>query len=159
MKTKKLIELLNEADPSGELECCVGNRDIFSVYTDPAYWDGRLEVLIRDEANPYYNVVGAKITAKGNKVVIRGLGIDDAIWENPELPVDLSDCSDNGGRYAAAVQAWRNEATQGKEEVKKWVAKEGIPTEPYHSDGPTSLVRTFLKKAVNFLKGNENVVD
>ncbi len=36
-----------------------------------------------------YNIVGAKITARGTKIDIKTFGIDDAIWENPDLPVDL----------------------------------------------------------------------
>jgi hypothetical protein len=31
MKTKKLIELLKEEDPSGDEEVLVGNEDIFSL--------------------------------------------------------------------------------------------------------------------------------
>lgn len=32
MKTKILIEKLQKADPSGELECCVQNVDIVDVF-------------------------------------------------------------------------------------------------------------------------------
>lgn len=127
MKTKKLIQLLQEEDPSGELECCVGNVDIYFVSKEPAYYDGRQEILVRDEANPYYNVTGAKITGRGDKIQFHLLSIDDAIWNDPELPVDLSECSDNGGRYATAVETWREAARQGKIEVEKWAKENGIP--------------------------------
>lgn len=49
MKTKKLIELLNQCDPSGELEVCLDNIDICSVGREPAYYDGALQVLIRND--------------------------------------------------------------------------------------------------------------
>lgn len=34
MKAKKLIELLNTLDHSGELECCIDNIDIRKIETD-----------------------------------------------------------------------------------------------------------------------------
>ena len=80
MKTKKLIELLQKEDPSGELEVCVGNEDIFSLETMPAYWDGVLEILDRDWSCEYYNVIGATYTSSGKKLNIRTLGIGDAIF-------------------------------------------------------------------------------
>ena len=84
MKTKELIRRLQEADPTGEAECCVGNHDIFFVESKAAYWDGRLEVLVRDQSKePWYNVVGAKITTHGTKINIRTLSIDDAIFNDP----------------------------------------------------------------------------
>ena len=90
MKTKKLIELLQATDPSGELECCIGNCDIHLVSADPAYWDGTLQVLDRDEDNEYYNIIGAKYIDSGVKVVIRPLSITDAICNDVDLQVDYS---------------------------------------------------------------------
>jgi hypothetical protein len=89
MKTKELIRQLQEADPSGELECCVGNADIHFVDVEPAYWDGCLQVLKRDESNPYYNIIGGKYTCRGDKVNVRPLSIGDAIFENQDLPVEF----------------------------------------------------------------------
>ncbi len=80
MKTKTLIALLQKADPSGEEECCVGNIDILDVWIEPAYWDGCLQVLKRDENSKGYSVIGAKITSKGKKVVIDTHSIKSAIW-------------------------------------------------------------------------------
>ncbi len=51
MKTKELIRQLQREDPSGELECCVDNSDIFFVEHLPAYYDGCLEVLVRDKSS------------------------------------------------------------------------------------------------------------
>jgi hypothetical protein len=111
MKTRELIRQLQQADPSGELECCVDNHDIHFVRSQEAYWDGRLQVLARDPAKaPYYNVVGAKITAKGSKVVIVCLSIEDALCNDPSMPVDLSEANDRDGHYAAQVDSWRAEA-------------------------------------------------
>ena len=89
MKTKKLIELLQEADPTGEEECCVGNTDIHFVGVEPAYYDGRLQVLERDESNEYYNITGGQYRMSGSKVVIHELSITDAVWNDPDLPVEF----------------------------------------------------------------------
>ena len=92
MKTKKLIRLLKEADPSGEEECCVENLDIFSVEPWPAHYDGRLQVLSRDpKIKPFYNVTGGKYVATGTKIMITPLSIEDAIFEDPELPIEIPD--------------------------------------------------------------------
>ena len=107
MKTKELIRQLQEADPSGELECCVQNADIHFVHIEPAYYDGCLQVLIRDESNPYYNIIGAKYVSKGDKIVIHPLSISDAIFENEHLPVDFSELSESR-------QAWYKERAEKK---------------------------------------------
>jgi hypothetical protein len=116
MKTKKLIELLMKEDPSGEAECCIGNNDIHFVEIVPAYYDGRLEILNRDESLPYYNIVGGKITSRGMKIFINPLSLADVLLEDPEVPIDLSECQDNGNRYAEAVEKWR-------EHGRKFVSK------------------------------------
>lgn len=114
MKTKKLIELLQEADPSGERECVVGNHDILDVSAEPGYWDGAYEVLIREEENPFYNVIGAKITTKGIKVVINTLSIKSAIWESDSygehFPVEIDTTyvrPESNQRYHDLVEKWR----------------------------------------------------
>ena len=103
MKTKDLIVLLQKEDPSGEIECCVGNADIYFVSTEPAYWDGRLQILERDESKkPYYHIVGAKRTSKGSKIVLHPYSIEDYISDNPEkAKIDYSECGneDSTNRY------------------------------------------------------------
>jgi hypothetical protein len=96
MKTKELIRQLKEADPSGECECVVGNVDILYVGGEPGYWDGWYEVLIRDENEEGYNVIGARVTNKGTKISIETHSIEWAILDDPELPVYVDD---NEERY------------------------------------------------------------
>jgi hypothetical protein len=93
MKTKELIKQLLDADPSGEREVCVGNVDIFFVEKMPAFYDGRLQVLQRDENLKGYNIVGAKLVSSGLKINIHTMSIFDALWDNPNLPIDYSDLS------------------------------------------------------------------
>lgn len=108
MKTKELIRRLQEADPSGEVECCVGNLDILFVSKEPAYYDGRLQVLERDASKePYYNVVGAKIVGSGAKMQIHTLSIEDALVDHPDMPVE---CDANASAYGEAVERWRAKA-------------------------------------------------
>lgn len=84
MKTKDLILALQEADPSGELECTVHNGSVMAAYADFAYWDGRLQVVERDEKGGYRG----KVTERGYKVVIQAMGIVDAVCDRPDMPVE-----------------------------------------------------------------------
>lgn len=93
MKTRELIRLLQEVDPSGEEEVCIWNQDIHFVHAEPAYWDGCLEILKRDEDCEYYNIIGAEVRSHGHKISIEPLSIEDAIYNDPDLPVEYSDYS------------------------------------------------------------------
>ena len=89
MKTKELIRRLNEADPSGELECVVGTDDIFFVESQPMYYDGRPVLLIRDPSRqPYYDVIGLRVPAGGSKVQIRTLSVED-VDDNTPIEYDV----------------------------------------------------------------------
>ena len=123
MKTKELIRQLQEADPSGEMNCCVENVDIFFVDCEPAYWDGCLQVLERDPTSKYYNVIGAKYTTEGRKIVIVTHSIKDAILENPDLPIEyegFSDESKTKGSYQKDVEKWREKTRRINAKVEKW---------------------------------------
>lgn len=120
MKTKTLIRLLNKADPTGEQEVCVGNVDILDVWSEPAYYDGALQVLIRDENKPDFNVIGAKYVRSGTKINIITYGIMDAIYDNSEIPVDFVDCNDY---YKEKVEKWREEARKLDLEIEKITKK------------------------------------
>ena len=117
MKTKEVIKRLQKADPSGELECCVEGEDIYDIDNWPAYYDGRLQVLIRDpNIKEYYNVMGAKYVSTGNKIVITPLSIEDAIFEDPEIPVEIPD----GDTYHKnKVEKYRKESRKLNKECDK----------------------------------------
>ncbi|MDP1712924.1 MAG: hypothetical protein Q8K86_10770 [Candidatus Nanopelagicaceae bacterium] len=111
MKTKELIRQLQKEDPTGEEEVVIGNADIFYVDNVEAYWDGKAEQLIRDPNNHYYNVVGGKIRCKGNKVRIHAYSLEEAVNQNPDLPVDLSELSDyNRVAEEKIITKWREDA-------------------------------------------------
>jgi len=116
MKTKELIRLLQEADPSGEEDVCIDNEDIHFVELNEAYWDGCLQVLTRDESTEYYNVIGAKYTSKGFKINLRTLSIEEAMLNDPELPVVVEDTFVNK-QMQNTVDRWRDEARKIIKEV------------------------------------------
>ena len=88
MKTKELIELLQREDPSGELPVCVDGVDVYTGYSVPAYYDGRLQQLIKDETKQNcYNITGIRFLKEGSKVVLRTMSLDDVLWEDPDAVV------------------------------------------------------------------------
>jgi len=118
LKTKELIRRLQEADPSGEEECVIGNQDIHFVACEEAYWDGCAEVLIRDEDCKYYNIVGAKVVSKGRKIIIRPLSIESAIYNNEDLPVEYDD-DYSRNKYESYVEKTRVKVKELNEELKE----------------------------------------
>jgi len=91
MKSKILIEKLKEIDPTGEIEVLVGNCDILTLQLKPMYWDGHGEVFIRDKSKKGYDVIGLKVCSSGNKIDIQTLSIEDVIWNDPKVKIDLSE--------------------------------------------------------------------
>lgn len=82
MKTRELVRLLQEADPSGEAEANVDGCDIYQVYLEDGYYDGPYEVLIHDDnLKPYWTIVGGQFRRDGKKVKIVTVSIHDAICE------------------------------------------------------------------------------
>jgi len=65
VKTKDLIAQLQREDPSGELECCVGNEDIYLVERLPSYYDGDLKFALERELRELDTLIkAAKKTSK-----------------------------------------------------------------------------------------------
>jgi len=119
MKVKELIAKLQEADPTGELPVCVGNIDVWYVEKAEAYWDGNLEQLDRSDSK-FYNIIGGKVIASGCKVQIRTLSISDAIWEDPDIPVEFVGMSEeNKERYSREIEICRDETRKFDNELKE----------------------------------------
>lgn len=93
MKTKKLIELLQKEDPSGEGEVLIptedGNVDIHFIDTVEGYWDGSKQIMVRDKEND--SIIGAEYRSDGMKIRILTMGIRDALLDNPDLPIKVVD--------------------------------------------------------------------
>jgi GrpB-like predicted nucleotidyltransferase (UPF0157 family) len=119
MKTKELIKLLQEEDPSGELECNVDGKDIYFVEKIPGYYDGAYKVLIRDDSKKnQYNINGISIRRDGWKVVLKTMGYDDVLLDNPDAIVEYSDLQTKQ-QYEESVESTRKENRELIEKVTK----------------------------------------
>ena len=111
MKTKDLIKALSDADPSGELECCVGNVDVYHVRKLPAYYDGAFEVLVHNESvrGKQWSVIGGKIVRSGYKVQIECISLDDAMFDmRGNFPIEIVG-EDPDGHIGKMIDRWRND--------------------------------------------------
>jgi hypothetical protein len=112
MKTKDLIALLQRVDPSGELHVCMqDNSDVYDAHKIPAFWEGRQDILVRDDSNPFFNVQGGIVNGTGDKVILSGMSIETALCHKPSMPVLILG-GDVTGEYAARIQRWREEGEQ-----------------------------------------------
>jgi hypothetical protein len=117
VKTKDLIAALQEADPTGEEQVCVGNEDIHFVQREPAYYDGALQVLKRDTEQSCYNIVGVEYRRSGDKVQIHTLSAEWVILEDSEAPVTFD--SDPPSEYLIEkVEGFRRKARELDEKYK-----------------------------------------
>ena len=120
MKSSKLIQLIQEADPSGEIECCIGNADIHYVDILPAYYDGCLQVLDVDDSGGCCKINGAKRLQHGYKLVIKHLSIGAAIECDPDIVIDYSNLSSTASaRYKDADDATRKSVVKLKEDIER----------------------------------------
>ena len=161
MKGKELIRLLQEIDPTGEVEVSVGNIDIFDVHQEPAYWDGKLQLLVRDESKaPYYDVVGGKYVVSGSKIVITPMSISEVLWSDPDAAIDYSELDKNTGRGSAEYRKSDDATRQASRDVTmrvevdaftRWVAKQcqrlrpGCASDTYEKDIAYSSGEFFKK--------------
>ena len=124
MKTKDLIKLLKEEDPSGEEEVCIDNQPVWFVQRMPAYYDGR---LVRYEPPLTYDEdVGTifpdkvHFVSEGAKIEIMYYSWRNAMWDsNGEL--ELGRCpSDHTKGIFEEEQKKVLDFMDGKEErIKK----------------------------------------
>jgi hypothetical protein len=125
MKTKELIKRLQEADPTGEVECCVGNLDIYYLSHESAYYDGALQVLLHDETkrDKAWSVIGAKLKGNGTKIQIHTMSIEDVIFDvvekdTDDFPVSVEGYV-SGTHYEKDVERWKQEARKIHKEIRE----------------------------------------
>lgn len=122
MTTAELIKKLQEIDPEGTTPVCVGNEEIYTAAREPAYWDGRLERHIIDESKrPYYCIVGGKIVSSGKKVELYPMGIDAILENDPDAPIDITDCGseESAKDWGARIERRRAQVKKIKKEVEE----------------------------------------
>jgi hypothetical protein len=153
MKTKDVIKLLQQADPTGEVEVCVGNVDIHCIYQEEAYYDGALQVLIRDDNKQGYNITGGKYVRKGNKVQIIPLSITDIVWnedDGPEVTIDYSELSEYQAERAKKIhESIRKKNKEIINEVnleifQDWVKKKALILSPAELEDVDGLAKDFF---------------
>lgn len=127
MKTKELIRQLQEADPSGELECNTGGADIRFVERLEGYYDGPYEVLLWDETRPYAPIIGAKITTRGEKVKLHTSSIRDVILDDVDIPVEVDVHYSDGGKIKQEIETkiekWRQEVRDIDDKIERDVSR------------------------------------
>lgn len=129
MKTKELIAELLKVDPTGEGEVCIGNSDVYFVEHLPAYYDGCLQRLIKDDDG---HVIAGKFTGSGNKISIRPLSIYDAIFDDNKFPVTYEGMSEE---KAASYE--------------KSIAERRRQTDKIHDESEQSLFAMYMAKRLS----------
>jgi len=124
VKAKELIRQLQQFDP--EIEVCVDNKDIYFLEPKPAYWDGKLQLLLHDPSKRGWSIVGAKVVEKGEKLNIVALSIEDVIWNVPDLPVDLSELRSQE-EWAGRVAQYRADVNACLRKIELEKAKKNAP--------------------------------
>jgi|SRR5208337_1700100 len=134
MKSKELIKQLQYLDPKGETEVSCGNHDIWTVDMEPAYYDGRLQLLIRDpeKTGKYFDIIGAKYVSKGYKIVLTSMGVTDVLWDNPDAIIEYPFGEE---RYREGDEKTRAASRDVELKVnmdffRKWVAKKAEQIRP-----------------------------
>ncbi len=118
MTTAELIKKLREEDPTGKVQVVVGNIPIYAVENIAAYWDGRLQMLVQDHGkDPFYNIVGYKVTSKGRKVRLVTMDLDDVMLDNPDVPVDLNELGES------FLSDWEEKVGNTRKETKEIIAE------------------------------------
>jgi hypothetical protein len=120
MNSRELINRILELDPEGELEVTCEKADIIFVDTMPCYYDGRVHKFIKDPNLPkdykYFPYIKAKIMSEGIHIDLQTWTIEEALYDNPDFEVDLSEAI---GGDKKAVKAWRKKGIELQEEIRR----------------------------------------
>jgi hypothetical protein len=103
MKVKDLIAELLKHDP--ELEVSDGVAPLWFVHKMPVWYDGKLQLMHVPEGDRWPR--SASFAKTGDKLVMKFYGIQDALIDDPDLPIDTEGLSDH---YKELVEQWRTEA-------------------------------------------------
>jgi len=91
MKTKELIALLHNLDPTGETEVVVDDKGVYSVTAEDAALTGPYCRLEKDGCRkPLFSVVGITLESSGPKIRIRPVGVEDFLEEVPDGEINLA---------------------------------------------------------------------
>jgi hypothetical protein len=102
MKVKDLIVALQKFDP--ELIVSDGVAPLWFVEKMPVWYDGKLQLMHVPEGDRWPR--SASFAQSGDKLVMSFYGIESALMDNPDMPVDVDRMSDH---YKELVERWRKE--------------------------------------------------
>lgn len=115
MKTKELIEQLQKADPSGEIECCIENAAIGYIHKEYAYYDGCLQIIIGKDGR-----YSAKIMEKGYKIFVNPVDLETHVFDDPDFEIDINNLT---GYYKTSwerrIERWRKEGRMSIDELER----------------------------------------
>ncbi len=119
MKTRDLIKQLQEADPSGDLECCVDNQDIHHIEVLPGNYNGCFEILIRDPTQKGFNIVGGVLQCNGKKFRIRLLSLEDCLFEfENKFPITIVANDESNRKFAQRkIDRWKENVNSRRDEA------------------------------------------
>lgn len=116
MKSKTLIELLQKADPTGDMEVTVAKKDILFTEVKEAYWDGCAHIMFRHPDGGY--PTGAKIISDGHTIELHTINAYDCIEDNPEFPVEY-DSEYVRNHHEKRIESARQKSKDINEEIEK----------------------------------------
>jgi len=121
MKTKDLIKMLQEEDPTGEGYMRVQGGAIIYVEAKEGYWDGSYK---------YYDPETRKlhITTKGYKVDVITIDVNDIVWDEcgdmkkirERIVPDFEDYSDPNQRKEKYDNFWKNVEKEAVDAKESW---------------------------------------
>lgn len=152
MKTKEFIEMLQNADPSGEATVNIEGADVCSALVEPYYWDGHIAVIERVDGYP----AKASYLTEGDKLTVKLLTIEDCLWESDrEFEIDYSGL----GEFRESRARERHEKTLARrreilsnlelEHFTQWGLKKASELVT-HTEGFRYEVRRFYADNVDF---------
>jgi len=98
MKSKELIRLLQECDPTGETEVVTTDGDIYFVAWEES--GAITELLIRDpKTKDEYNIIGSRITRRVDSICLVSISAEEALLNDPEATMDLSELNESDTRH------------------------------------------------------------
>ncbi len=135
MKSSQLIALLQELDPSGEVDVVVGGLPIFYVEGLEGYYDGAFQRLVLDHEKKGFNVSAIEIRRDGSKIDLHTLSVEDAIKYDPDMPITFHGCNERHIKsWTARIDAWRANERELRYEgelslFQMWASERGHDTE------------------------------
>ncbi len=101
MKSRELKALIDQYDPTGEMDVCSGNVGITSVKVSVATENGWYQIVDLNNRIP-----SAKYVGQGTKLVLNTTSIPDIIRDYPTMKIEIIGKDAHGIRNQM-IEGWR----------------------------------------------------